>query len=77
MPWDARARLLIEATAEGVRLRPSWVDGWWWLSSLLYEQDRFSEAQAPLKRFIAIAPAVGVRLRLPGALAQPTIAASN
>jgi len=42
--------------SEGVRLHPSWVDGWWWLSSLLYEQDRFSEAQAPLKRFIAIAP---------------------
>lgn len=42
--------------SEGVRLHPSWVDGWWWLSSLLYEQDRFSEAQAPLKRFMAIAP---------------------
>lgn len=42
--------------SEGVRLHPSWIDGWWWLSSLLYEQDRFSEAQAPLKRFIAISP---------------------
>jgi tetratricopeptide (TPR) repeat protein len=41
---------------EGVRLRPSWVDGWWWLGSILYEQDRFSEAQAPFKRFIALSP---------------------
>jgi tetratricopeptide (TPR) repeat protein len=40
--------------SEGLRLRPSWVDGWWWLGSILYEQDRFSEAQAPFKRFIAL-----------------------
>jgi tetratricopeptide (TPR) repeat protein len=42
--------------SEAVRLRPSWADGWWWLGSILYDQDRFAEAQAPLKRFIAISP---------------------
>ena len=29
---------------EGTQLRPSWADGWWYLGSLLYDQDRFSEA---------------------------------
>ncbi len=29
---------------EGTRLRPSWADGWWYLGSLLYDQDRFPEA---------------------------------
>jgi len=41
---------------EGVRLRPSWRDGWWWLGSLLYAQDRFPEAQVALRRFVAISP---------------------
>jgi tetratricopeptide (TPR) repeat protein len=41
---------------EGVRLRPSWANGWWWLGSILYEQDRFTEAQIPLKRFISVTP---------------------
>lgn len=29
---------------EGTHLRPSWADGWWYLGSLLYDQDRFPEA---------------------------------
>jgi tetratricopeptide (TPR) repeat protein len=41
---------------EGVRLRPSWANGWWWLGSILYEQDRFTEAQIPLKHFISVTP---------------------
>jgi tetratricopeptide (TPR) repeat protein len=40
--------------SDAVRLRPSWADGWWWQGSILYDQDRFAEAQAPLKRFIAL-----------------------
>jgi tetratricopeptide (TPR) repeat protein len=44
---------------QGVNLRPSWQDGWWWLGSLYYEQDRFPEAQAALRRFVAMAPQPG------------------
>ncbi len=44
---------------EGVRLRPSWSEGWWSLGSLLYDEDRFPEAQAAFKRFAAIAPKPG------------------
>jgi tetratricopeptide (TPR) repeat protein len=43
----------------GVRLRPSWNDGWWWLGSLYYDQDRFAEADAAFQRFVAIAPKPG------------------
>jgi tetratricopeptide (TPR) repeat protein len=41
---------------KAVKLRPGWIDGWWWLGSLLYEQDRFEEAVPAFKRFVAIAP---------------------
>lgn len=34
----------IRLYSEGTRLRPSWTDGWWYLGSLLYDQDRFNEA---------------------------------
>ncbi len=44
---------------QGVDLRPSWQDGWWWLGSLYYEQDRFPESQAALTRFVAMAPKPG------------------
>src|SRR5256885_5280186 len=42
--------------SQGVRMRPSWSEGWWWLGSLLYDQDRFAEASTAFQRFIAIAP---------------------
>jgi tetratricopeptide (TPR) repeat protein len=44
---------------QGVDLRPSWQDGWWWLGSLYYDQDRFPEAQAAFTRFVAMAPKPG------------------
>jgi tetratricopeptide (TPR) repeat protein len=44
---------------QGVNLRPSWQDGWWWLGSLYYEQDRFPESQTALTRFVAVAPKPG------------------
>ena len=44
---------------QGVDLRPSWQDGWWWLGSLYYEQDRFPDSQAALTRFVAMAPKPG------------------
>ncbi|MGO9339464.1 MAG: tetratricopeptide repeat protein [Terracidiphilus sp.] len=38
---------------EGTKLRPSWYDGWWSLGSLLYDQDRFSEADAAFEHLLA------------------------
>lgn len=43
----------------GVRLRPTWAEGWWWLGNLLYDQDRFPEAETAFQRFIASAPKPG------------------
>jgi tetratricopeptide (TPR) repeat protein len=38
---------------EGTNLRPSWSDGWWYLGSLLYDQDRFSEADVAFRHLLA------------------------
>ena len=38
---------------EGTRLRSSWTDGWWYLGSLLYDQDRFSEATVAFQHLLA------------------------
>jgi Tfp pilus assembly protein PilF len=38
---------------EGTDLRSSWADGWWYLGSLLYDQDRFAEATAAFQRLLA------------------------
>lgn len=43
----------------GVQLRPAWGDGWWALGTLLYDQDRFAEAESSFRRFVAITPAPG------------------
>jgi len=41
---------------EGTNLRPSWADGWWYLGSLLYDQDRSSEAAAAFRHLLASTP---------------------
>lgn len=38
---------------EGTRLRPSWADGWWYLGSLYYDQDRFAEASEAFQHITA------------------------
>jgi tetratricopeptide (TPR) repeat protein len=48
-PQDA-----IRLYRRGVGLRPSWSEGWWWLGSLLYEQDRFPEAESAFRRFVPL-----------------------
>ena len=45
---------------KALRQRPTWVDGWWWLGSLLYEQDRFQEAKTAFAEFIKTSPDPGV-----------------
>ena len=38
---------------EGTHLRPAWADGWWYLGSLLYDQDRFSEASIAFQHLLS------------------------
>jgi tetratricopeptide (TPR) repeat protein len=44
---------------KAVAIRPKWVDGWWFLATLLYEKDQFVEAAAAFKRITALQPKVG------------------
>jgi len=46
----------IQLYKQGIKLRPTWSEGWWWLGSIYYEQDRFPEAQAAFERFVATSP---------------------
>src|SRR5579859_7802823 len=48
-----RAADAIRLYREGTRLHPAWADGWWYLGSLLYDQDRFSEAGAAFQHLLA------------------------
>ncbi|KAA6460356.1 tetratricopeptide repeat protein [Acidobacteria bacterium AB60] len=41
---ESRLPEAIRLYREATGLRPSWADGWWYLGSLLYDQDRFAEA---------------------------------
>jgi len=51
---------------DGVNLRPTWSEGWLWLGNLLYDQDRFPEAQASFVRFVAISQKPGPAWALKG-----------
>jgi len=44
---------------EGLRLSPTWADGWWALGSLLYDQDRFPEAEDAFRHLIVLTPKRG------------------
>lgn len=38
---------------DGTALRPSWSEGWWSLGTLLYDQDRFSEAGSAFEHLLS------------------------
>jgi tetratricopeptide (TPR) repeat protein len=44
---------------QGVRLQPSWSQGWWALGTLLYDQDRFPEAKVAFRHFVSAAEKPG------------------
>lgn len=44
---------------QALRLRPSWADGWWSLGSVLYDQDRFPEAEDAFRHLVALTPKRG------------------
>ena len=48
---------LIEAIRlyqQGLHLKPAWSHGWWSLGSILYDLDRFPEAQRAFQHFVAL-----------------------
>ncbi len=54
-----RATEAIGLYRQAVQIRPTWSDGWLWLGDLLYEQERFPEAQDSFAHFVAITSAPG------------------
>jgi len=49
----------IKLYRQAVRLRPSYDEGWWYLSTILYDLDRYEEARETLRRFISLRPKAG------------------
>ena len=53
---DAEA---IQLYKRALQLKPAWQEGQWYLSTLLYESNKYSEARDLLRRFVAQSPDAG------------------
>jgi tetratricopeptide (TPR) repeat protein len=53
---DDQATRLYE---RGLKLRPGWEQGLWYLGTLLYDKERYSEARDVLRRFVSLEPNTG------------------
>lgn len=51
---DDRSNDAIRFFQAGLRVRPTWAEGWWSLGTLLYDQERFAEAATSFRRFIPL-----------------------
>jgi tetratricopeptide (TPR) repeat protein len=51
---------------EGVRLRPTWDEGWWYLGALSYERKDSAQAARAFARFVALKPDSGPAWALRG-----------
>jgi tetratricopeptide (TPR) repeat protein len=50
----------------GVRMRPTWDEGWWYLATLLYDRDRYAEARDAFAGFLKQRPDPGPAWALRG-----------
>jgi tetratricopeptide (TPR) repeat protein len=44
---------------EGVKMRPKWDEGWWYLATMLYDQDKYDEARDAFKVLVSAQPKNG------------------
>ncbi|MFN0112755.1 MAG: tetratricopeptide repeat protein [Blastocatellia bacterium] len=56
----------IKLYQQGVAAKPRWEEGWWYLATLLYEQDRYEEAVKAFSRVAALQPKVGAPVAMQG-----------
>jgi predicted Zn-dependent protease len=56
---EARDGDAIRLFQQGLKLKPDWNEGLWYLGTLLYEKERFAEARDLLRRFVAQNPEFG------------------
>jgi len=59
---DQAAALYRQALA----LRPAWAEGWWYLGTLLYDQNSYGEASKALRKAVALNPKAGTALVMLG-----------
>ena len=45
--------------ARALKIRPRWVDGWWYVGAIFYEKDRYAEARDALRNVVALDPKRG------------------
>jgi tetratricopeptide (TPR) repeat protein len=45
--------------AKALKIQPKWVDGWWYVGAIFYEQDRYAEARDAFRNVVALDPARG------------------
>ena len=50
---ENRVQDAIRLYRQGTLLRTSWTEGWWYLGTLLYDQDRFPEANSAFQHLLA------------------------
>ncbi len=61
-----RTQEAIDLYRQGVGTRPSWDEGWWYLGTLLYEEDRYAKAVPAFRTFTELKPQVGAGWALLG-----------
>jgi tetratricopeptide (TPR) repeat protein len=46
----------INLYTEALRRKPSWVEGWWYLGTMLYDRDQYAEARDAFRKLITLQP---------------------
>jgi tetratricopeptide (TPR) repeat protein len=54
-----RADEAIRDYQRAAALRPDWAEGWWYLGTMQYDQDRYADAIPALKKLAALSPDLG------------------
>jgi tetratricopeptide (TPR) repeat protein len=61
-----RVQDAIRLYKDAVQIKPDWMEGWWSLGTLYYDDDRYTEGRDALRRFIHLEPKLGVAFALLG-----------
>ncbi len=61
-----RAEDAIRYYREGVKLRPQWDEGWWYLGSILYDTDQYADAVPAFNSLLQVNPNIGIAWNLLG-----------
>jgi tetratricopeptide (TPR) repeat protein len=49
----------LEDYTRAVVVRPDWAEGWWYLGTMRYDRDHYSEAIPPLRKLVQLSPDLG------------------